>query len=83
MDRNAKPVQENLRCVPIPGKGELKSKIEELETMGVTVTVKVTKPTTSISNTVAVRKPNKLRLCQQRDILFAHVQYREVFISSC
>ena len=51
--------------------------------MGVTVTVKVTKPTTSISNMVAVRKPNKLRLCQQRDILFAHVQYREVFISSC
>ena len=35
MDRNAKPVQENLRCVPIPGKDELKSKIEELETMGV------------------------------------------------
>ena len=28
------------------GKDELKSKIEELETMGVTVTVKVTKPTT-------------------------------------
>ena len=46
MDRNAKPVQQNLRCAPIPGKDELKSKIEELETMGVTVTVKVTKPTT-------------------------------------
>ena len=72
MDRNAKPVQENLRCVPIPGKDELKSKIEELKT----VTVKVTKPTTWISNMVAVRKPNKLRLREQRDILSAHVQYR-------
>ena len=46
MDRNAKPVQENLRCVPIPGKDELKRKFEELKTMGVTITVKVTKPTT-------------------------------------
>ena len=42
MDPNAKPVQENPRRVPIPVKDELKSKIEELETMG--VIAKVTKP---------------------------------------
>ena len=61
MDSNAKPVQENPRCVPIPVKDEHKSKIEELETMG--VIVKVTEPTPWINNMVAVRKLNKLRLC--------------------
>lgn len=61
MDSNSKPVQENPRRVPIPVKDERKSKIEELETMG--VIVKVTKPTPWISNMVAVRKLNKLRLC--------------------
>ena len=61
MDSNAKPVQENPRRVPIPVKDEHKSKIEELETMG--VIVKVTKPTPWINNMVAVRKLNKLRLC--------------------
>ena len=55
MDPNAKPVQENPRRVPIPVKDELKSKIEELKNMGVTVTVKVTKPTPWISNMIAVR----------------------------
>lgn len=43
MDSNAKPVQENPRRVPIPVKDEHKSKIEELETMG--VIVQVTEPT--------------------------------------
>ena len=61
MDPNAKPIQENPRRVPIPVKDELKSKIEDLETKD--VIVKVTKPTPWISNMVAVRKPNKLRLC--------------------
>ena len=42
MHPNAIPVQENPRRVPIPVKDELKSKIEELETMG--VIAKVTKP---------------------------------------
>ena len=42
MHPNAIPVQENPRRVPIPVKDELKSKIEELETMG--VTAKVAKP---------------------------------------
>ena len=60
MDPNAKS-KPNPRRVPIPVKDELKSKIEELETMG--VIAKVTKPTPWISNMVAVRKPNKLRLC--------------------
>ena len=60
MDPNAKSVQENPRRVPIPVKDELKSQIEELETMGVNVIVKVTKPNPWISNMVAVRKPNKL-----------------------
>ena len=58
MDPNAEPVQENPRRVPIPVKDELKSKIEELKTMG--VVAKVTKATPWISNMVAVRKPNKL-----------------------
>ena len=62
MDPNAKSVQENPRRVPIPVKDELKSQIEELKTMGVNVIVKVTKPNPWISNMVAVRKPNKLRL---------------------
>ena len=43
MDSNAKPVQENARRVPIPVKDEHKSKIEELEIMG--VIVQVTEPT--------------------------------------
>ena len=58
MDPKAKPVQENPRRGPIPVKDELKSKIEELETVG--VITKVTKATPWISNMVAVRKPNKL-----------------------
>ena len=41
MDPNAEPVQENPRRVPIPVKDELKSKIEELKTVG--VIAKVTK----------------------------------------
>ena len=61
MHPNAIPVQENPRRVPIPVKDELKSKIEELETMG--VTAKVAKPTSWISNMVAVRKSNKLKQC--------------------
>ena len=59
MDPNVKPVQENPRRVPIPVKDELKTKIEELETMS--VIAKVTKPTPWTSNMVAVRKPSKLR----------------------
>ena len=43
VDPNAKPIQENPRRVPIPVKDELKSKMEELKTMG--VIAKVTKPT--------------------------------------
>ena len=43
LDPNAKPVQENPRRVPIPVKDELRTKIEELETLG--VIAKVTKPT--------------------------------------
>ena len=60
-DPTVKPVQNNPRRVPIPVKAELKNKIEELENMG--VIQRVTQPTEWISNMVAVRKPNKLRVC--------------------
>ena len=60
-DPTVKPVQNNPRRVPIPVKAELKNKIEELENMG--VIARVTQPTEWISNMVAVRKQNKLRVC--------------------
>ena len=53
MHPNAIPVQENPRRVPIPVKDELKSKIEELETMG--VIAKVTKPAPGSVIMVALR----------------------------
>ena len=58
MDPNVKPVQENPRHVPIPVKDKLKTKIEELETMG--FIAKVRKPTPWISKMVAMRKPSQL-----------------------
>ena len=58
MDSNVRPVQENLRRVPTPVEDELKTKIEELETMS--IIAKDTKPTPWTSNMVAVREPDKL-----------------------
>lgn len=58
MDLNVKTVQENPRRVPIPVKDKLKTKIEELETMG--VIAKVAKSTPWISKMVAVRQSSKL-----------------------
>ena len=60
-DPTVKAVQNNPRQVPIPVKAELKNKIEELENKG--VIARVTQPTELVSNLVAVRKPNKLRVC--------------------
>ena len=58
---NVKPVQNNPRRVPIPVKTELKQKLDEYERLD--AIAKVTEPTAWISNMVAVRKPNKLRVC--------------------
>lgn len=60
-DTNVKPVQNNPRRVPIPLKEELKKKIEELEKLG--IIAKVSEPTQWISSMVAVKTPNKLRIC--------------------
>lgn len=61
MDPDVKPVQNNPRRVPIPVQEELKQKLNELEEMG--VLTKVKQPTPWISNMVAVKQPNKLRVC--------------------
>ena len=53
IDPKVKPVQENPRRVPIPVKDKLKTKMEEIETLG--FIANVTKPTPWISKMVAVR----------------------------
>ena len=55
------PVQSNPRRVPIPVQEELKQKIKDLEDTG--IIAKVEEPTKWISNMVAVKQPNKLRVC--------------------
>ena len=61
MDPDVKPVQNTGRRVPLPVKAEVKAKLQDLEQSG--VLTKVIEPTPWISNMVAVRKPNKLRIC--------------------
>ena len=61
IDTNVKAVQNNPRRVPIPIKTELKEKLDDYEKLN--VIAKVNTPTPWISNMVAVRKPNKLRVC--------------------
>ncbi|KAK3731495.1 hypothetical protein QZH41_000317 [Actinostola sp. cb2023] len=60
-DPDVKPVESNPRRVPISVQEELKAKIDELEQTG--VLAKVTEPTPWINNMVAVKQPNKLRIC--------------------
>ena len=61
IDDNVKPVQNTRRRVAAPLKEELRNKLNELEESG--VMSKVSEPTPWISSMVAVRKPNKLRIC--------------------
>ena len=61
MEPNTAPVQSTRRRVPIPLRSELKAKLTELESQG--IIARVTSPTPWISNLVAVKRPEKLRLC--------------------
>ncbi|XP_062619910.1 uncharacterized protein K02A2.6-like [Saccostrea cucullata] len=61
IDKSVTPLQHSPRRVAAPLKRALKDKIQELEKLG--VIAKVTQPTEWISSMVAVKKPNKLRIC--------------------
>ena len=61
VDRSIKPVKHNARRVPAPLAQEIKEKLDNLEKSGIIAKVKT--PTQWISSMVAVKKPNKLRLC--------------------
>ena len=60
-DETVSPIQHAPRHVPIPLKKEIKQKIEQLRKDG--IISKVSQPTEWISSLVAVKKPNKLRVC--------------------
>lgn len=53
--------QDLARKMAVPLKGELKLKLDELEPRG--ILKKVSVPTDLVSNTILVRKPDKLRIC--------------------
>ena len=61
IDPSVKPVKHHLRRVSANLKDEIKQKVRELEKTG--VIARVTTPTQWISSMVAVKKPNKLRIC--------------------
>jgi hypothetical protein len=61
MDPAIKPMQDAPRTVPVALKKDLKKKLESMESQG--VIKKITEPTDWISSMVAVKKPNKLRIC--------------------
>ena len=58
---SVKPRQDPPRTVPVALKKELKEKLKQMEKQG--VIQKITEPTDWINSMVAVRKPNKLRIC--------------------
>ena len=61
IDKSAKPVQHQPRRVPVPLKAELKEKIDSMVKQK--ILEKVEEPTPWISSMVAVKRPNKLRIC--------------------
>ena len=61
LDDSKRPVQHSPRKVPIPLREEPKMKISQLEEDG--IVSKVKQPTDCINSMVAVKKPNKLRVC--------------------
>ena len=61
IDSTIPPVQNHSRRVPVPLQSELKNKLQQMEREG--IISKVTTPTKWISNMVAVKRPNKLRVC--------------------
>ena len=61
LDDTKRPVQHSPRKVPIPLREELKTKIKQPEEDG--IVSKVKQPTDWINSMVAVKMPNKLRVC--------------------
>ena len=61
IDKTVKPVKHNARRVAAPLQEAVKQKLADLESSR--IIAKVTTPTQWINSMVAVRKPNKLRLC--------------------
>lgn len=61
IDESVTPKKNNPRKVPAPLKEEVKAKLKQLESDG--IIAKVRQPTEWINSMVAVRKPNKLRIC--------------------
>ena len=60
-DKNVTPKKNGPRKIPAPLKTEVQAKLMQLKDAG--IIAKVDKPTDWINSMVAVRKPNKLRLC--------------------
>ncbi|UYV81904.1 K02A2.6-like [Cordylochernes scorpioides] len=61
IEKEAKPVQQHPRRIPIGLKAEFKRKLDDLEGRG--IIGRVQKSSSWISNLVLVRKQNKLRVC--------------------
>ena len=61
VDESVSPVQNHSRRVPVPLQKELCDKLSKMEQDG--IIAKVSTPTPWISNMVAVKTPNKLRVC--------------------
>ncbi len=61
VDPSVKPRQDPPRTVPVALKKELKAKLDDMERQG--TIAKISEPTSWINSMVAVKKPNKLRIC--------------------
>ena len=61
IDKSVTPKKNNARKIPAPLKEEVRTKLNQLESDG--IIAKVKQPTDWINSMVAVKKPNKLRLC--------------------
>jgi len=60
-DKSVTPKKNSARRIPVPLKNEVQAKLKELERDG--VLTKVKQPTEWINSMVAVKNPNKLRIC--------------------
>ncbi len=61
VDPTVKPRQDPPRTVPVALRKELKTKLDNMQKQG--MIIKITEPTDWINSMVAVKKPNKLRIC--------------------
>ena len=61
IDHTVKPRQDAPRTVPVALKKDLKNKLQNMEKQG--IIQRISEPTDWINSMVAVKKPNKLRIC--------------------